>query len=100
MAAAGRPVRPTRWLIARQPRRCRCSPASLDADSVEARRLVICLAALQRSGTYRKDILRKLNRGGREDCRRYHLLEVGRACALAEPMLPRSFMAALRAVTA
>lgn len=74
-------------------------PESLDADSVEARRLVICLAALQRSGTYRKDILRKLNRRGREDCRRYHLLEVGRACALAEPMLPRSFMAALRAVT-
>lgn len=71
-------------------------PATLEPGSVTARHLVICLAALQRSGTYRKDVLRKLNRGTAEVCRRYLLLEVWRSCTRLEPMLPRSFLAALR----
>jgi nitric oxide reductase NorD protein len=75
-------------------------PATIDADSAEARRLVICLAALQRSGTYRKDILRTLSRGGADVSRRYLLLEVGRSCARIEEMLPRSFAALLQEVMA
>lgn len=70
-------------------------PVTLEPDSVTARRLVICLAALQRSGTYRKDILRKLNRSGPEVRRRYLLLEVWRSCMRLESILPRSFVAAL-----
>jgi nitric oxide reductase NorD protein len=75
-------------------------PATLDPGSLEARRLVICLAALQGSRTYRKDLLRKLSRGGAEVSRRYLLLEVWRSCSRLESMLPRSFNAALHEVTA
>jgi hypothetical protein len=71
-------------------------PESLDQDSKEARYLVICQASLQRSGAYRKDVLRKLNRGGSDIALRYLTLEVLRSCAAVEHMLPRSFVAALR----
>ncbi|EHB55495.1 von Willebrand factor type A [Mycolicibacterium rhodesiae JS60] len=70
-------------------------PTQLDQHCVEARHLVICQASLQRSGTYRKDVLRKLNRGGSDIARRYLTLEVLRSCAVIEQMLPRSFVAAL-----
>ena len=70
-------------------------PMSLNQDSIDARYLVICQAALQRSGTYRKDVLRKLNRGGSDVARRYLTLEVLRSCGELEHMLPRSFIAAL-----
>lgn len=70
-------------------------PGGLDQDSLEARYLVICQASLQRSGTYRKDVLRKLNRGGADIARRYLTLEVLRSCGALEQMLPRSFVAAL-----
>jgi nitric oxide reductase NorD protein len=71
-------------------------PSTLDVESVEARRLVICLAALQRSGAYRREILRKLSRGGTELSRRYLTLEVWRSCTQLERMLPRSFNTALQ----
>lgn len=70
-------------------------PVGLDQDCVEARYLVICQASLQRSGAYRKDVLRKLNRGGSDIAQRYLMLEVLRSCAAVEQMLPRSFLAAL-----
>jgi hypothetical protein len=72
-------------------------PQALEAHSAEARRLVICQASLLRPGTYRKDLLRKLNRSGADVARRYLLLEVGRSCSRLEPMLPRSFNADLTA---
>ncbi|MUL65853.1 hypothetical protein BOO86_15365 [Mycobacterium sp. CBMA 234] len=74
-------------------------PAALDPSSADARLLVICLASLQRSGTYRKDLLRKLNRAGASVSQRYLFLEVARACARLEPMLPRWFNTTLRDVT-
>jgi hypothetical protein len=70
-------------------------PAGLDQGSIEARYLVICQASLQQSGSYRKDVLRKLNRGGSDIARRYLTLEVLRSCRAREGMLPRSFNAAL-----
>jgi nitric oxide reductase NorD protein len=75
-------------------------PSTLDLESAETRRLVICLASLMRSGAYRKKILRKLARGGADLSRRYLLLEVSRSCGLLEPMLPRSFNAALQQAVA
>ncbi|HEX9833991.1 MAG TPA: hypothetical protein VGA66_13095, partial [Mycobacterium sp.] len=70
-------------------------PADLDQDAKEARYLVICQAALQRSGSYRKDVLRKLNRGGSDIAQRYLTLEVLRSCGALAHMLPRSFNTAL-----
>lgn len=70
-------------------------PASLDQNGKEARYLVICQASLQRSGTYRKDVLRKLNRGGPAVAQRYLTLEILRSCGALEHMLPRSFNTAL-----
>jgi len=70
-------------------------PANLDQDSLNARYLVICQASLQRSGSYRKDVLRKLNRGGSTVARRYLTLEVIRSCRAVENMLPRAFNTAL-----
>jgi hypothetical protein len=66
-------------------------PASLDQDSLDARYLVICQASLQRSGAYRKDVLRKLNRGGSDIARRYLTLEVlmCRGGADAAAVVPR-----------
>ncbi|MCX2930076.1 hypothetical protein ORI20_07315 [Mycobacterium sp. CVI_P3] len=75
-------------------------PTHLDQDSTDARYLVICQASLQRSGTYRKDVLRKLNWGGSAVAQRYLMLEVLRSCIALEHMLPRSFNAALRDVGA
>lgn len=99
-AVAGRavPVETTSRAVGRSDGLTIMLPAELDPASAEARRLVICLAAPQRIGSYQRRILRRLDRAGSTAAARYHLLEVWRACHVLEGMLPRSFVAAVAAV--